>query len=80
METSLKKLTIFAKTIISLNYKTHDLFDVFLNEWEFKIDTKKNIVEELYLFDSYSNIIIKHKFTEDLQYKYFEFFKTIGIV
>lgn len=80
MNTPTKKLTIFAETIITLNYKTHNLFNVFLNEWEFQICTNQNKVKELYLFDNDGNIIITHKFTEDLQTKYFDYFKNIGII
>jgi len=80
MTTPTGKLTIFAETIITLHYKTHNLFNVFLNEWEFKICTNQNKVEELYLFDNDCNIIITHKFTEDLQTKYFNYFKHIGII
>jgi hypothetical protein len=80
MSTPMEKLKIFVQTIITLNYKTHDLFNVFLDEWEFKINTDENKVEELYLFDNDNNIIITHRFTEDLQTKYFNYFKDIAIV
>ena len=78
MNTPIEKLTIFAKTIITINYKNHELFNTFLNEWEFKIG--RNKVEELYLFDNKHNIIITHKFTDDLQNKYYKYFQNIGII
>ncbi len=76
----MEKLTIFAKTIITVNYKSHPLFNTFLKEWEFKINIRNQIVEELYLFDKDQNIIITHKFEDNLQHKYFKFFKSIGII
>lgn len=78
--TPTEKLNIFTKTIITVNYKSHPLYNTFLNEWEFKINFENQIVEELYLFDEDQNIIITHKFQNDLQHKYFKYFKSIGII
>ena len=76
----MEKLNIFTKTIITVNYKSHPLYNTFLNEWEFKINFQNQIVEELYLFDEDQTIIITHKFADDLQHKYFNYFKSIGII
>lgn len=76
----MEKLNIFTKTIITVNYKSHKLYNTFLNEWEFKINFQNQIVEELYLFDEDQNIIITHKFEDDLQHKYFNYFKSIAII
>jgi len=80
MQTPTEKLNVFAKTIITINYKQHDLFDTFLNEWEFKINTKDKKIEELYLFDNAQDIIITHKFDLEQQVKYFRYFKDIDII
>jgi len=76
----MEKLTTFTQTIINVNYKSHPLYNTFLNEWEFKINFQNQIVEELYLFDEDQNIIITHKIEDDLQHKYFKYFKSIGII
>jgi len=76
----MEKLTTFVKTIITINYESHPLYNTFLNEWEFKINIQNQIVEELYLFDEAQNIIITHKFEADSQHKYFKYFKYIGII
>lgn len=78
--TPTEKLKIFTKTIITINYKWHDMYDTFLDEWEFKIDTDTKSINELYLFDSNQNIIITHIFESKLQRKYYDYFVAIGIV
>ena len=75
-----EKLTAFTKTIITLNYKNHNLFNTFMNEWEYKISTNTNTIDELYLFNKEQDIIITHKFKDDLPRKYFDYFIRIGII
>ena len=52
MPTFKEKLDVFASTIIILNYKDHPLYETFLHEYEFKIDTAIKKVEEMYLFNN----------------------------
>lgn len=78
--TPTEKLTAFAQTLIKLNFRNHELYDTFLTEWEFKIDCKNKIVEGLYLFDKDQNVIVSQEFSEDSKKKYFNYFKSIGII
>jgi len=80
MPTATDKLNVFTKTIITIHYKDHELFDVFLHEWEYKINKKDKIVEELYLFNIEQDIIITHKFDTSQKHKYFTYFEDIGII
>ena len=76
----MQKLQAFAETIVMVNYTEHPLYETFLTEWEFKIETDNKVVKELYLFDDNHNIIITHTFNEDLQKKYFKFFEKIKLI
>ena len=80
MPTPNEKLNVFAQTIITIHYEDHELFSTFLHEWEFKIDTKNKIVEELYLFNNNQDKIITHKFDSEQQRKYYKYFKDIDII
>ena len=80
MPTATEKLNVFAKSIITIHYEDHELFNTFLNEWEFKIDTKNKLVEEMYLFNTNQDKIITHKFDSEQRHKYYKYFKDINII
>ena len=80
MMTPLEKLKAFTVALVTLNYSQHTLFETFLVEWEYKIDTKTCEVEELYLFNKDQDIMVTHPFEGELRRKYYEYFRNIGIV
>jgi len=78
--TPLQKLKSFTQTIITLNYKNHIHFEIFLDEWEWTIDPETRRVKELKLYNKEQDILYTHIIEDKQQIEYYEYFTKIRIV
>lgn len=78
--TPLQKLKSFTQTIITLNYKNHIHFEIFLDEWEWTIDPETRRVKELKLYNKELDILYTHIIEDKQQIEYYEYFTKIRIV
>ena len=75
-----QKLQKFAQMTIKAHYSNHELYETFLDEWEFQINEKDRKVKALWLFNPQAkSISIKHEFPVELQSKYYDYFEKIGL-